>query len=185
MISRLTSREPPHWWKVQKYREYVHPAVLVIVSSYNQCEYYLPYYSILYDINLKYLIGCNQAQIVTPCTKVISSIHVVWRSKTGCSDNTDTGIDGLTGVYWVHYSICKGSEVARYLTSGLASHIHVALGRDILVAHGPEVRYRTPSALCASIGRWLLTDKSLPCFYKSSPLITAVSLSISTRSLQA
>jgi hypothetical protein len=49
--------------------------------------------------------------------------------------------------------------------AGEAKHIHVPLGRDtaqaalstgiqshlVHVAHGPEVRYRTPSALCKII----------------------------------
>ncbi|MGB5488787.1 MAG: hypothetical protein WBN06_15455, partial [Lysobacterales bacterium] len=47
----------------------------------------------------------------------------------------------------------------RYLTSGLASHIPVALGRDIHVAHGPEVRYRTPSAMCEIMEHWSLKDE--------------------------
>ena len=30
------------------------------------------------------------------------------------------------------------------------------LGRDIPVAQGPEVRYRTPSAMCEIMGQWFL-----------------------------
>jgi hypothetical protein len=50
------------------------------------------------------------------------------------------------------------AEAMRYLSSGLASHIHVALGRDIHVAHGPEERYRIPSAMCEIMGQWFLMD---------------------------
>ena len=56
-------------------------------------------------------------------------------------------------------SLSAGEQRSRgtFLQDSL-KHIHVSLGRDIHVAHGPEVRYRTPSALCVIIGLRFLID---------------------------
>jgi hypothetical protein len=65
----------------------------------------------------------------------------------------ESGMDmnvGLVEQLTLYLSGSRGRAVPYSRTRH--KHIHVGLGRDIHVAHGPEVRYRTPSALCEIIG---------------------------------
>ena len=51
-----------------------------------------------------------------------------------------------------------GAEVARYLTSGHVVNPSLGTRSRRPVAHGPEVRYRTPSALRVSMEQWFQMD---------------------------
>ena len=64
----------------------------------------------------------------------------------------------LSSLHSVSQSAWAPRSSGTFLQDSL-EYILVSLGRDIHVAHGPEVRYRTPSAPCVVLVHWFLTDK--------------------------
>jgi hypothetical protein len=62
------------------------------------------------------------------------------------------------GVVFRELLISRDAKAMRYLTSGRAQ-AHPCVARySTPVSYGPEVRYRTPSALCECMGQWFLID---------------------------
>ena len=98
------------------------------------------------------------------CGAIVSALHAGRRM-----DVQERLVSVLHGVYRVSLPAWAPRSRGTFLPDSPQAH-PCGLGRDIHVAHGPIVRYLTPSAMCVITVEWFLTD-TIPTQLKPAPAV--------------